>query len=621
MRLALGSVLAAVAAFVHTSAPASRIVFAADRLPLSMGEIYRVSAGGGLTNLTHDPASDVQATASPDGKWIAFARVRLATAQVLVVGSDGHGLRAVSPVLPQLSVADGGVNSIAWSADSRTLAVMRYGSAGGSTAVYVTGLHGGWHLVGRGAVGQPAAWSDDGTRLAFSTSSGLVRVVRPDGRALWSAGGEGTPAWSRAGLLAVQQNSTTTAVYDASGKLRGTFPGRGAAWHENVLATVRSGTLELRTNGAGRPTLRATLVAGARPDDDVRIDWLGGHRLRVFDRRFVVYDTATHRRSALSPGMTIYDGVFSATGTTAWWRYDNGAVQLLRGSRVLRTEPACGDDTVFDRIQFLGRTTAFVYESGCLVPSADLYSVAPDGTGLQRLTKTPQHEFDPATSPDGTRIAYVQQAFADRCQGCAQSIWVSSPTLQLTHPKDTDTVPFGDGPTWSPDGTQIVFAQSGLDTPWSLQTVPAAGGAATPLGIPGQRPVWGPKLLAFEVDGLPPKLETYDPTTHATTVVAKTTGRDPVALAWSQDGRLAYLANSAKDQWITIVGGAAFDVSKLLPRYSVASGLAWSPDGTQFAIAAKDANGLGEVWTLGVDGRGLHQVTRNLDVVGNLSWR
>jgi Tol biopolymer transport system component len=296
-------------------------------------------------------------------------------------------------------------------------------------------------------------------------------------------------------------------------------------------------------------------------------------------------------------------------------------VQLVRAGRVLQTRPACHDDPPFDRIQFLGRSAAFVYQSDCLVPSADVYAVDPAGTGLQQLTKTPFHEWDPALSPDRSRVAYVREPIADRCDGCAQSIWVTSPTTQLTHPQETDDAPFDDSPSWSPDGSQLVFDQSGPDTPFSLLTVPPSGGTPKPLGIPGERPVWGPRLIAFEVDGVPPKLETYDPATHAVSVVATTTGRDPIALTWSGDGRLAYLADTGKDQLIAIVGGASFDVSKLLPKNSVASGLAWSPDGTQFAIVAKDANGLGEVWVLGADGRGLRQVTRNLDAVGNLSWR
>jgi Tol biopolymer transport system component len=67
---------------------------------------------------------------------------------------------------------------------------------------------------------------------------------------------------------------------------------------------------------------------------------------------------------------------------------------------------------------------------------------------------------------------------------------------------------------------------------------------------------------------------------------------------------------------IAVVGGAAFTV-----QLQDVTGLAWSPDGTRFAFVAADVNGNGEVYTIGVDGKGLQQVTHNLGAVGGLSWR
>ena len=49
--------------------------------------------------------------------------------------------------------------------------------------------------------------------------------------------------------------------------------------------------------------------------------------------------------------------------------------------------------------------------------------------------------------------------------------------------------------------------------------------------------------------------------------------------------------------------------------------LAISPDQKWIAFVADDANGWGEVFTIGVDGTGLQQVTHDLNVQGNLSWR
>jgi Tol biopolymer transport system component len=59
------------------------------------------------------------------------------------------------------------------------------------------------------------------------------------------------------------------------------------------------------------------------------------------------------------------------------------------------------------------RASAFPGENGRIVFSqslgsgADLYSALPDGSGLRRLTTSPEDDLDPAVSPDGKEIAFV----------------------------------------------------------------------------------------------------------------------------------------------------------------------------------------------------------------------
>ena len=45
--------------------------------------------------------------------------------------------------------------------------------------------------------------------------------------------------------------------------------------------------------------------------------------------------------------------------------------------------------------------------SQSLGSGADLYSVLPDGSGLRRLTTSPEDDLDPAVSPDRKEIAFV----------------------------------------------------------------------------------------------------------------------------------------------------------------------------------------------------------------------
>jgi Tol biopolymer transport system component len=588
---------------------ASQIVFAANNAPTTYGEIYVVAPSGAVRNVTRDPAADVVPAVSPDGRRIAFARERASSVQIYVVGTDGRGLRAVSPRLDGGGLHDGGVNAIAWSPDGRRLAVVRT-SLG--TALYVGTLGGGWRRVSQEAQDAPV-WSPDGSRLAFATAKGLVRVVSPTGRRLWDASGDGVPAWSKQGLLAVHQNSETIGIYDAAGHQRATIGGDAFAWSGDRLATLDSGLLALRSATAAAPSFRVRVYAKSLGPSGGGLVWVGGHAVRFMGRGDVWhgYDFA-HRRAL--PGTAPPATVFSASGVAASVVYGT-SVSLVRGGKTIRALPFCNDEESASGLQFAGRTTAVVYASGCPEPNGDIYSVTPDGTALRRLTHTGHDDFSPALSADGTHVAYSGQETASFCKGCAHTLWVT-PGGQLTKHDDAEPAPFDDDPSWSPDGATIVFSNSGPDTPFSLFTVPAAGGAPLALDIHGQRPAWGPKLVAFEVDGLPPKLETYDPATRTVSAVATTKGRDPLALAWSRDGRLAYLASVGSKHVIAIVGGGAFTV----PR-PAATGLAWSPDGTRFAFVAADANGNGEVYTIGVDGKGLQQVTRNLGAVGNLSWR
>jgi hypothetical protein len=292
----------------------------------------------------------------------------------------------------------------------------------------------------------------------------------------------------------------------------------------------------------------------------------------------------------------------------------------VRGTTTVRTAASCNSDEPFENVQFVGRTTGLVYQSGCAVPSEDVYSATPDGRTLQQLTKTPTDEFAPALSPDGAHVVYSRQLLATFCKGCPHEL-VVSPGRQLTTHGFDDAAPFDDDASFSPDGTQVAFARSGASVPYELYTVPVAGGPVHDLGVGGTHPVWGPARIAFLQSGKTDySIRTLDPATGALATVAKVDFRkhDIGALAWAPDGRLAYLALDPEGGGasIVVVGGTTIALSQ-----TGVTGLAWSPDGTRFAFVAQDPNGNGEVFTIGADGRGLRQVTRNLGVLGDLSWR
>jgi len=88
------------------------------------------------------------------------------------------------------------------------------------------------------------------------------------------------------------------------------------------------------------------------------------------------------------------------------------------------------------------------------VGNYDIYSMNPDGTGIQRLTNSPAFDGDPVFSPDGKRIAFT--SMRDRIGGDTYVMNADGTNVvRLT---------FGPGafrtPSWSKDGKQLVVSST-----------------------------------------------------------------------------------------------------------------------------------------------------------------
>ncbi len=149
-------------------------------------------------------------------------------------------------------------------------------------------------------------------------------------------------------------------------------------------------------------------------------------------------------------------------------------------------------------------STRYDLSIGTCEPGADLrcptdiYMVDAGGGNVTRLTTDPAADYQPAWSPDGSRIAFVK-AF----NGTATAVYSMDTDGTDVSPVSSHQGGSDFSPSWSSDGTQVVFA--GIrNEDWGIYVVNADGSDEHRLlGGMGawhaEDPVWSPdgKLIAF----------------------------------------------------------------------------------------------------------------------------
>jgi Tol biopolymer transport system component len=168
---------------------------------------------------------------------------------------------------------------------------------------------------------------------------------------------------------------------------------------------------------------------------------------------------------------------------------------------------------------------------------AQVYSIEPSGARLTQLTFGTTDACEPVPSPDGRHVIYTG---GDSCTG---------ETLHLTSADGRGDRVVGNGrrPAWSYDSRRYGYVGSDGDV--YLADVGSAAGVA----------VW--------------------------------TGGDAQQVAWSRDGRLAFvhLGASGSSSLVVANGGAAIDVADAANFGS----FAWSPDGRQIAYSFETGDEIG----------------------------
>jgi CubicO group peptidase (beta-lactamase class C family) len=193
--------------------------------------------------------------------------------------------------------------------------------------------------------------------------------------------------------------------------------------------------------------------------------------------------------------------------------------------------------------------------------NAEIYTIAPDGTGLTRLTRDLGFDILPTLSPDGSRVA-----FARGTPSMSDLYLVGSDGGELTQLTDFEGTEHS--PTWSPDGARIAFI-------WGHDEVNGFGetGALWVIDVDGSNRA----LLLAELVGYP---------------------------AWSPDGTRIALELRGDETHVGVLDLATGALADLGPGFVPD----WSPDGSRLAFL-RDVDGAVDIYVMRADGTDVVQLT------------
>ncbi len=554
---------------------------------------------GRTSQVTRDPALELDPALSPDGTMIAYAQGTPTKLQIYV--------QPVARGRPTALTTDtgGSFRGPQWSPDGREIAFQGkdgvwVAPAGGGAPRRVVQLDTALNSLGSGSVSAVTglAWSHDGTRLAYTSREAVLNLtpVAPGGETvrLATPAAPGSPAWSPDGKWIAISAGNPIFIF-GTGYLGNA--GNNAIW----LIPTTGGPAVRITDGAslnqspqwspdGRALYWISDRAGSRDLYRVRLDRAGspaGSAERLTTGLDAHSISLAAKGSALAysvfrPYANIWSLPVPATGPVSAAQ----AKELTTGRQTIESVEVSPD----------GEWLVFDSDRG---GNADLYRMPAAGGEPLRLTSDSGGNYSAVWSGDGRRIAF--HSF----RGGARHVYTmnadGSGVVQRTFGRADEL-----DPTWSPDGAALGFQSMG-NSQSTLRVMPLSGTDSSRVVAVGADFLrWspaGPWLAYHAADGLRLVPAAGGPSRLLVDNAAD--GGEAFLAAWAPDGKTVYYLSRRRTGWgiraVPAAGGASRplvdfgDPTRQPARYG------FSTDGRRLYLTVGSSES--DVWVMRLEGR------------------
>lgn len=266
----------------------------------------------------------------------------------------------------------------------------------------------------------------------------------------------------------------------------------------------------------------------------------------------------------------------------------------------------------------------------------EIYTVAPDGSDLRRVTDNRLHEHTPAWSPDRRQIVFGARPPMNRDPALDADLFVmdadGSNVRRLTRGPKLDG-----SPAWSPDGSRIAFVRqfpqrpgrSGSDDERATMVVSADGSGLRALSSPRRyagdlAPAWSPsgtRIVLVRDRGRTSELRAGMPGEPDRVLTGDS--RAQLSLPdWSPaGGRIAYTTFRVNRRIEVVSTDGSVRRTITSPRTIDAFSPAWSPAGDRIAYAGSRDGCAVHVFRTAATGGGRKDLLKGLDLdVYSVDW-